>query len=106
VALAVFTGLAVQKRAILGAQEVSNNSGWGTYTTFDEVCRCASGRRHYNSWRTFLRHERRLKVFELLGRFGMFEHGVLARIAAELRVSRETVREAVRESEASADLLS
>jgi hypothetical protein len=70
---------------------VSNDLGWSAGTSFDEVCRRAAGRRHYNSWRALLRRERRLKVLELLCRYGMFEHGVLGRIAVEMGVSRSTI---------------
>lgn len=67
-----------------------DRAAWAWATDWDTVCRRAAGRRHYNSWRGFVAEYRRLKVCELLARYG-FRHGVQARMARELRVSEATV---------------
>jgi hypothetical protein len=67
---------------------MSNN--WRAPTSWDEVCRRKAGRDRYNSVRRLQRAERRLRVLELLARYGM-DRGVQARIARELGVSRVTI---------------
>jgi hypothetical protein len=72
---------------------VGSNRQWRRRTTSDEVCRRAAGRNHYNSLRTLWKRLRRRKVFELLAKYGLVEHGVVARIAAERSVSRTVCRD-------------
>ena len=69
---------------------MSNN--WSDSTTFDEVCRRASGRRHYNSVRQFRALMRRREVLELMANLGdPLAWGSRARIARQLGVSRSTI---------------
>jgi hypothetical protein len=67
---------------------VSNN--WSRLVSDDEANRRAAGRRHYNSLRQFHAAHRRHRVLQLLQEYGI-DHGVRARIAAELGVHRSTI---------------
>src|SRR4051812_48296622 len=67
---------------------------WSEPTTHEAVCRRASGRRHYNAWRSFRACERRMHVARLLRQYtqeGAPRHGAQARVARELGVHRSTV---------------
>jgi hypothetical protein len=60
--------------------------------TWDQRCRLASGRRHYNSVRRFRAQLRRREVARLLRARGtLFDRGTQARLARELGVSRATI---------------
>jgi hypothetical protein len=69
---------------------VSNNE-WGAFASWDEVCRRAAGRRHYNSWRQAVRQLRRLQVVRLLARYPLTRRGTVRGIARELGVSPATI---------------
>jgi hypothetical protein len=71
-----------------GGIEVCNN--WRP-TTWEEVCKRAAGRCRYNACRRVRALCRRLEVCRRLGKYGMTDRGVQARIARELGVSRSTV---------------
>jgi hypothetical protein len=64
---------------------------WGNPTSWEEVCRRAAARRHYNAVRHFEALQRQTQVAALLGQYGILTHGVQARIARELKVSRATI---------------
>jgi hypothetical protein len=68
---------------------------WSSPTSFNEVCRRAGGRRHYNSWRRFMKVSRRRDVMLLLVKYG-YQQGVQARIARLLGVSEATISRDVR----------
>jgi DNA invertase Pin-like site-specific DNA recombinase len=68
-----------------------HREAWAAPTGRDEVCRRASGRRHYNAVRRFRAVFRRLQVVRLLGAYGLTRRGSQAKIARELGVSRSTV---------------
>jgi hypothetical protein len=68
---------------------VSND--WKAPTTWDEVCRRAGGRRHYNHWRQTVRLLRRLQVVRLLQQFPLRQRGTVAAIAKSLEVHPATV---------------
>jgi hypothetical protein len=68
-----------------------SNKTWRDATSWDEVCRRASGRRSYHRIRRFQRDYRRKQVCELICRYGVSSWGARARIARELGVSRATV---------------
>jgi hypothetical protein len=72
---------------------VCNNRGpWSEQTSWEEVCRRAAGRRHYNSVRRFRALHRRCELVRLLsGKGGLTDRGTQARLARELGVSRSTV---------------
>ena len=59
--------------------------------TWDQVCRSASGRRHYNSWRKFLAADRQIKVSQLVRKYGGLRWGVQSAIARELGVHRSII---------------
>jgi hypothetical protein len=59
--------------------------------TFDEICRRAGGRRHYNAWRGTLRLQRRCKVSRLLRTYPLFKRGTVTAIAEVLGVSVATI---------------
>jgi hypothetical protein len=65
------------------------HSRWSEPTSDAEAQRRAGGRRAFNARRRFQRLVRRIKVIELLGRYGFFRNG--AKIARELGVSRATI---------------
>lgn len=66
---------------------------WGRPTSWDEVCRRAGGRRHYNSMRQFQRELRLLAILERTHSFLPLLHrtGAQKRLAAELGVSASTI---------------
>jgi hypothetical protein len=71
---------------------VRNN--WSAPTDPETVARRAAGRRHFNAVRRFQRAYRRMQVARLLlkyGQDGLRAHGLRARIARELGVSRGTI---------------
>ena len=72
-----------------------NNNEWSRPIRWDEVCRRAAGRRHYNAIRTVRRALRRREVARLLvkygGLYGPSSHGLQARIARQLGVHRSTI---------------
>jgi hypothetical protein len=68
---------------------VCNN--WGHTTTWDEVCRRAGGRRHYNRWRQTVRQLPRLQAVRLLARYPLTRRGTVGAIARELGVHPATV---------------
>jgi hypothetical protein len=72
---------------------VSNKrSFWSEQAEWDEVCRRAAGRRHYNRMRRFRAAYRRYRLAQLLSvKGGMTERGTQARLARELGVSRATI---------------
>jgi hypothetical protein len=74
-------------------EEVCNNRGhWSEQTSWDEVCRRAAGRRHYNSVRRFRATYRRCELARLLlVKGGLTDRGTQARLARELGVSRSTI---------------
>ena len=59
--------------------------------SWDEICRRAGGRRHYNAWRGTLRLERRCKVSRLLRTYPLFKRGTVTAIAGVLGVSVATI---------------
>lgn len=63
---------------------------WSAPTSWDEVCKRASGRRHYNAIRQFRAVFRRRKVARLWLAYGG-EWGCQRRIAEELGVSEATI---------------
>src|SRR5512145_2953439 len=66
-------------------------SRWKQATTWDEVCRRASGRRAHNQQRRHVMKARRHQVGALLVEYGPWNRGTQARIAKELRVSPATI---------------
>lgn len=68
------------------------SNGWSNPTDWATVCKRNAGRRHYNSMRSLQRTLRRFKVVELLGKYGILDHGVFARIARELGFTRAPSR--------------
>jgi hypothetical protein len=73
----------------LEAIEVSND--WSAPTDWETVCRRNAGRRHYNNFRRLRRTWRRMRVAELLCKYGLLTHGARARIARELGVHKSVV---------------
>ena len=78
----------------------TNGKPWSATSSWDEVCRRASGRRHYNAVRSFRALSRRLRLAKLMlvkgglrerVKGGWTDQGVQARLARELGVSRSTV---------------
>jgi hypothetical protein len=59
--------------------------------TWDEVCRRAGGRRHYNHWRQTIRQLRRLQVLRLLDGYPVFHRGAVRGIARQLNVHPSTI---------------
>jgi hypothetical protein len=72
-------------------------NSWDAHTSWSEVCRRASGRRHYNGWRRFIALRRRIQVAELCCKLSGQLKGILGRygiqsaIARILNVNRSTV---------------
>ncbi|HVS36840.1 MAG TPA: HTH domain-containing protein [Gemmataceae bacterium] len=65
---------------------------WSEPTSWDEVCRRAAGRRHYNGVRRCRAIVRRAEVARLLRVPGaLFDRGTQARLARQLSVSRSTI---------------
>lgn len=58
--------------------------------TWEQVCRRAAGRRHYNSWRRVNAHDRQHRVFEYW-RISKGRHGWQAQAAVALGVHRSTI---------------
>ncbi len=58
--------------------------------TWEQVCRRAAGRRHYNSWRRVNAHDRRRRVFEYW-RESKGRRGWQAEAAVALGVHRSTI---------------
>jgi hypothetical protein len=70
----------------------NNRRPWSEPTAWDEVCRRAAGRRHYNSVRRFRATMRRGEVARLLRvQGGLTARGTQATLARQLGVSRSTV---------------
>jgi hypothetical protein len=70
----------------------NNRSLWSTPTSWEEVCRRAAGRRHYNGVRRVLALARRREVARLLRvKGGLTTRGTQAAVARELGVSRSTI---------------
>jgi len=67
------------------------NVDWHAETDTETINRRAGGRRRYNAWRGFKRAHRHRLVVQLLRQYGMLKHGVNARIARELGVSKSTI---------------
>ena len=65
-------------------------AAWSAPTTWDEVCRRASGRRRYNIYRQMVAAVRLRKLAHLLRKHG-FQRGNGAALAQELRCSRATI---------------
>jgi predicted DNA-binding transcriptional regulator YafY len=77
---------------------MSEREWWSEPTSWEEICRRAAGRRHYNSIRQFRAAYRRMQVARLLNvKGGLTERGHQARVARELGVSRSTICRDVRE---------
>jgi hypothetical protein len=65
---------------------------WSGRTSWDTVCRRASGRRYWHSVMRCRREVRRHKVAALVSRYGGFDQrGVASAIARELGVHRSTI---------------
>ena len=66
---------------------------WSVPTTWDEVCKRASGRRSYNSWRKFMAISRRHEVMRLVveNHLSLIGRGTTSLLAGELGVSRVTI---------------
>jgi hypothetical protein len=65
---------------------------WPDLTTNDEAARRAGGRRNYNAFRQRQALQRRAKVLTMLKEYpNPVEHGIRARLARELGVSRSTI---------------
>jgi len=58
--------------------------------TWDEVCRRAAGRRHYNAWRRVVAHDRQRRVLDYW-RQSKGRRGWQAEAAAALGVHRSTI---------------
>jgi hypothetical protein len=70
----------------------NNRRPWSESAPWEEVCRRAAGRRHYNSVRRFAAALRRREVARLLSvEGGLTQRGSQARIAQQLGVSRSTI---------------
>ena len=63
---------------------------WSEHVRFDEACRRANGRRHYNVQSQLKAEQRRGRVAELLTVYG-YGYGAQAAIARRLGVHRSTV---------------
>jgi hypothetical protein len=70
----------------------NNRSLWSADTCWEEVCRRAAGRRHYNGVRRVRALLRRREVARLLlVKGGLTTRGTQAALARELGVSRSTI---------------
>lgn len=71
------------------------SKNWSAATTWEEVCRRASGRRYWNSVRRFRAVWRQIEVARLMlllgPDYGPFQWGLQVRIARILEVSEATI---------------
>lgn len=70
-------------------------ASWAAHTTNDEAIARARARRRYNAMRRDMARLRQVEVVRKLAAYGIY-HGVQARIAEELGVSKATISRDVR----------